>query len=341
MNAPFYVHLAESGELFRRAAALEDRLASCDICPWMCRVNRLAGEAKVCLSRYLPVVSARAPHFGEEPALSGTHLEKEAGGTGNIFMGKCNLRCVYCQNWQISQNLQPEPGIGFNEFAAMLLDLQDRGCHNVGFVSPTHWTPQIAKAVDLAARKGLRLPLIYNTNGYDSVEVLRLLEGVFDIYLPDLRYSDDANAKELSKVVDYTSHARAAVREMFRQTGPDLVMDERGLVLRGLVIRLLILPNDLAGLRETLQWISNTLSPRVTLSVMTQYYPAHRVNDSTFPLLNRRIRPSEYEKVLDWLDEFGFENGWFQPLEAGAADYYRPDFTNESVPFRDALDFTG
>jgi putative pyruvate formate lyase activating enzyme len=341
MNPASYVRLAASGELAQRAALLENRLASCDICPWLCRVNRLAGESKVCLSKYLPVISASAPHFGEEPALSGTHLGTDACGTGNVFMGSCNMRCVYCQNWQISQDLRSDAEVGFEDFAAMLIDLQDRGCHNIGFVSAAQWAPQIVKAAEIAARGGLRLPLIYNTNAYDSLDVLRLLEGVFDIYLPDLRYSDDSIARELSKVPNYTAHARTAVQEMFRQTGPDLVMDERGLVRRGLVIRLLILPNDLAGLRETLEWIRGTLSPRVTLSVMTQYFPAHRVNDTSFPLLNRRIRRSEYEKVLGWLDELGFENGWIQPLEAGAADYYRPDFTDRSLPFRDALDFTG
>ncbi|HSW51528.1 MAG TPA: radical SAM protein [Bryobacteraceae bacterium] len=343
MSAPSYIRLLNQGELERRVSLLEARLASCDICPWLCRVNRLAGESKVCVSKHLPVVSACAPHFGEEPALSGANLGEAARGTGNIFLGHCNLRCVYCQNWQISQDLRPEgrPGeVSFDELAGMMLSLEAKGCHNIGFVSPTHWTPQIVRAVELAARRGLSIPLIYNTNGYDSCEVLRLLEGIIDIYLPDLRYADEGVAREYSRTPNYVQHARESILEMHRQVGPGLETDEQGIVRRGLIIRLLILPNDLAGLRETLQWIRDALSPRVTLSVMSQYYPTHKVDGEAFPLLSRRIRQSEYEKVLGWLEEFGFDNGWIQPFEAGAADYYRPDFSNRSLPFADARDFT-
>jgi putative pyruvate formate lyase activating enzyme len=344
MSLPSYLELLDSGELARRVSLLDARLAQCDICPWNCQVNRQAGETKVCGSAYLPLVSAWAPHFGEEPALSGTHLPKgEARGTGNVFLGRCNMRCVYCQNWQISQDFRNPAACSetdFDQLAAILLELQAKGCHNIGFVSPTHFVPQIVRAVETAARRGLRLPLIYNTNSYDSVEVLHLLEGVFDIYLADLRYSDDAVAREYSQVPGYVGHARAAVAEMYRQTDHKLVTDERGLVRRGLIIRLLILPNGLAGLRGTLEWIRETLSPQVTLSVMSQYYPANKVSEERFPLLNRRISPREYETVLRWLEELGFENGWIQPLEAQAADYYQPDFRNASLPFADARDFT-
>jgi putative pyruvate formate lyase activating enzyme len=250
------------------------------------------------------------------------------------------LRCVYCQNWQISQQRSGEREIEFEELAGIMLDLERQGCHNVGFVSPTHFAPQIVRAVEIAAARGLCKPLIYNTNAYDSVEILRLLEGVFDIYLPDLRYSHDPAAREYSRAPDYPERARAAIAEMFRQVGDELVLDERGIVERGLIIRLLILPNDLAGLRDSLRWIRDALSPRVTLSVMSQYYPAHRAAAGEFPLLDRPIRQSEFDKVLGWLDEFGFENGWVQPLEAGASDYYRPDFRDRSLPFADARDFS-
>jgi putative pyruvate formate lyase activating enzyme len=330
------VGLCESGEVARRVAALDAMLASCDICPWDCRVNRIEDQTKVCVAGYLPIVSSWAAHFGEEPALSGTC------GAGNIFFGHCNLRCVYCQNWQISQdfrNTRPAGEMGFERLAEIMLELQAKRCHNIGFVSPTHFVPQIVRSLEIAAGRGLRLPLIYNTNAYDSVEVLRLLDGVIDIYLPDLKYSDDSVAKEYSKIPDYVRHSRAAVGEMYRQVGDELVMDKGGLLRRGLVIRLLVLPNDLAGLRETLQWLRETLSPRVTLSVMSQFYPTNKVGEDRFPLLNRRIRPREFEKVLEWLDYFGFENGWIQPLEAGAASYYRPDFRNAEAPFRDAADF--
>jgi putative pyruvate formate lyase activating enzyme len=345
MRLPSYVGLLESGELQRRVNLLDNRLESCDICPWLCRVDRRQGETKVCLSRYLPVVAAWAPHFGEEPALSGTDLGKgEAGGSGNVFLGNCNLRCAYCQNWQISQDFRAASEgaeMSFDRLAAVLVELQARGCHNIGFVSPTHFTPQIVRAVALAAGNGLRLPLVYNTNAYDSVDVLRLLEGVFDIYLPDLKYSEDEVAREYSKAPGYTGFARAAVEEMYRQVGGELELDERGLARRGLIIRLLILPNDLAGLRDTLEWVRETLSPRVALSVMSQYYPTTRLSGERHALLSRRIGLGEYEKVRGWVESFGFENGWIQPLEAQAADYYRPDFSDPGLPFADALDFAG
>jgi len=335
--------LLESGELARRAEALEAMLASCNICPWDCRVNRLNNQTKVCVAGYLPIVSSWAPHFGEEPALSGTHLPKgEARGAGNIFFGHCNLRCVYCQNWQISQNFRetrPSGEVSFERLAQIMLELQEHGCHNIGLVSPTHFVPQIVRALVIAARQGLRLPLVYNTNAYDSVDVLRLLDGIVDIYLPDLKYADNEVGRELSRIPEYVERARAAIAEMYRQTGDELLLDERGLLRRGLVIRLLILPNDLAGVRESLEWIRQTLSPRVTLSIMTQYFPTNKVSDERFPLLNRKIREREYERVLEWLEEFGFENGWIQPLEAEAASYYRPDFRDREMPFPDARDF--
>jgi len=343
MRFPSYLALLENGELARRVELLDRMLVSCDICPWDCRVNRLANQTRVCVAGRLPIVSSWAPHFGEEPALSGSHLARgEARGAGNIFFGHCNLRCVYCQNWQISQDFRStRPGgeVSFERLAEIMLELQQQSCHNIGLVSPTHFVPQIARSLEIAARRGLHLPLVYNTNAYDSVEVLRLLDGVIDIYLPDLKYSDDVAAREYSKVPEYVEHSRAAVREMYRQLGDELVTDGRGLLRRGLVIRLLALPNDLAGVRETLEWIRDALSPRVTLSVMSQYYPANKVSDERFPLLNRKVRPREFERVLEWLDELGFENGWIQPLEAEAGSYYRPDFRNAAMPFRDAADF--
>jgi putative pyruvate formate lyase activating enzyme len=343
MKFPSYLELSRNGVLTQRVELLERLLASCTICPWDCHVNRVANQTKVCVAGYLPIVSSWAPHFGEEPALSGTHLPKgEAKGAGNVFLGHCNMRCVYCQNWQISQDFRNARGAGetsFDRLAEILVELQARDCHNIGFVSPTHFVPQIVRSVHLAAQKGLCLPLVYNTNAYDSVEVLQLLDGIFDIYLPDLKYSDDAAAKEYSKVSNYVQHARSAVAEMFRQVGDELVLDGRRLLRRGLVIRLLLLPNDLAGLRENLEWIRDVLSSRVTLSIMSQYYPTNKVSDEHFPLLNRKVRRREYEKALDWLEYFGFENGWIQPLESGAASYYRPDFRDSQTPFQDAADF--
>jgi putative pyruvate formate lyase activating enzyme len=341
---PSYLKLPP-GELDRRVEALDRLLESCTVCPWDCHVNRLRDETKVCVAGYLPIVSSYAPHFGEEPVLSGTHLGADARGTGNIFLGHCNLRCVYCQNWQISQDFRtqrPNHETSFERMAEMMLELQERGCHNIGFVSPTHFAPQIARAVAIAVKRGLRLPLIYNTNAYDSVEVLRLLDGVFDVYLPDLKYAEESVAQEYSKIPHYVESARAAIAEMYRQLGDVAVYDDRGLLRRGLVIRLLVLPNDMAGIRETLEWIRAELSPRVTISLMSQYFVTHKVEKAggeLFPLINRRIRPREFERVLEWAEDLGFENGWVQPLDEGAAEYYRPDFRNAEMPFRDARDF--
>lgn len=340
---PGYVRLLETGGLGARAARLEGMLSRCTVCPWECGVNRLNDETKVCVAGRLPIVSSYAPHFGEEPALSGSQLPPgEARGAGNIFLGHCNLRCVYCQNWQISQNLKQRPAneVSIERLAGMMLELQDQGCHNIGFVSPAHFVPQIVRAIELAARRGLHLPLIYNTNAYDSTEVLRLLDGIFDVYLPDLKYADEAIARQYSKAPHYVRSARAAIKEMYRQVGDTLSLDERSLVRRGLVIRLLVLPNDLAGLRDTLEWIARELSASVTLSVMSQFYPSHKATGTDhYPLLSRKIRLREFEQVLEWLEELGFENGWAQPLEGGAADYYRPDFSNRVAPFADVRDF--
>lgn len=347
---PSYLRLAETGELARRADRLEEMLSSCTLCPWDCHVNRIQNETKVCVAGYLPIISSYGPHFGEEPALSGTQLGVgRAKGAGNIFLGHCNLRCVYCQNWQISQDFRtqrPRGEVSFERLAAMMLELQEQGCHNIGFVSPTHFSAQIVRALTLAVAGGLRLPLIYNTNAYDSVEVLRQLDGIFDIYLPDLKYSSSGVAHEYSKIPHYVESARAAIQEMYRQVGEELVMDEQNLLRRGLVIRLLVLPNELAGIQESLEWIHDHLSPRVTLSLMSQYYPTNKVGkadrlsgEDLFPLLNRKIRPREWDQALEFADRLGFENGWIQPLEDDSSDYYRPDFSNRSFPFQDAREF--
>jgi putative pyruvate formate lyase activating enzyme len=330
---PAYRQLYETGELHERARVLESMLGSCTICPHDCRNNRLKGELARCYSGYLPIVSAYTPHFGEEPALVGTH------GVGNIFFGNCNLRCVYCQNYSISQNWKEERKneVSFERLAEMMLELQDRGCHEVGLVSPTHFVPQIISSLVIAAGRGLHIPLIYNTNAYDSVEVLRLLDGIVDIYLPDLKYSDDEMGYRYSKVKEYSVYAKAAIAEMHRQVGPELVIGEDGLVKRGLIIRHLVLPNDIAGSKETLRWIRGTLGERTTLSVMAQYFPTHKA--LTTELLDRSIRESEYEKVLAYLDLLGIENGWAQEYESSI--YYKPEFEDRAEPFKGKADNSG
>ena len=332
---PNYLALDESGELEQRVQALEKMLLSCTVCPHDCGNNRMENELARCYSGRLPIVSSYTQHFGEEPCLVGTR------GAGLIFFGNCNLRCVYCQNYQISQahKEQIKNEVTHERLAEIMLELQARGCHNISFVSPTHFAPQMARAILLAAARGLRLPIVYNTNAYDSVEVLRLLDGVVDIYLPDLKYAENEAGYQYSKVKNYRDHARRALTEMYRQMGDELIFGEGELLKRGLVIRLLVLPNDLAGVRESLEWIREALSPRVAVSMMAQYYATNRAaTDARYLLLSRRITESEWLRALSALDELGMEEGWMQEYD-GAAYYYRPDFTDREVPFKDIRDF--
>ncbi|HAF12427.1 MAG TPA: radical SAM protein [Blastocatellia bacterium] len=336
MNGPGYLKLFSRGELQRRVAALETLLERCTVCPRDCFNDRLRDEIAACYSGRLPIVSSYTAHFGEEPALVGTC------GAGNIFFGNCNLRCTYCQNYQISQThkQQLKNEITHERLADIMLELQAKGCHNINFVSPTHFAPQMARSILLAAGGGLHLPIVYNTNAYDSVEVLHLLEGVVDIYLPDLKYAEDEAGYLYSKVSGYKDHARRAIKEMYAQVGDDLVFGEDGLLQRGLIIRLLVLPNDIGGVRESLEWIRDELSPRVAVSMMAQYYPTHQAaTNQRYLLLSRRITQTEWLRALTALDELGMENGWMQVFD-GAAYYYRPDFSDSETPFKDIRDFT-
>jgi len=332
---PSYVGLLESGELTRRVEALEALLARCTVCPRDCFNNRLENEIAACYSGRLPIVSSYTPHFGEEPALVGTR------GAGNIFFGNCNLRCVYCQNYQISQTHkeQIKNEVTHERLAEMMLELQERGCHNIDFVSPTHFAPQMARAILIAAERGLRLPIVYNTNAYDSVDVLRLLDGIVDVYLPDLKYAENEAGYLYSKVNIYKDCARLAIAERHRQMSDKRVFGEDGLLKRGLIIRLLVLPNDIAGVRESLEWIRQELSPRVAISLMAQYYATNQAaTHDRFVLLSRRITESEWLRAAALLDDLGMEEGWMQEYD-GAAHYYRPDFNNRETPFRDIRDY--
>jgi len=333
---PSYLGLLRTGELRQRVAALEALLERCTVCPRDCLNNRLNDEIAACYSGRLPIVSSYTAHFGEEPPLVGTR------GAGNIFFGNCNLRCVYCQNYQISQTHkeQIKNEVSHERLAEMMLELQARGCHNINFVSPTHFAPQMARAVLIAAEQGLRLPIVYNTNAYDSVEVLKLLDGIVDVYLPDLKYAGDDEGFLYSKVRSYASVSRAAITEMHRQMGSELVYDKDGLLKRGLVIRLLVLPNDIGGVGESLQWIRDELSPGVAVSLMAQYYPTNVAGtNARYALLSRRIRETEWLRAAAALDEMGMQEGWMQEFD-GAAFYYRPNFDDPETPFRDVRDFT-
>jgi putative pyruvate formate lyase activating enzyme len=334
-SEPSYLTLLRTGALERRVEALEALLERCTVCPRDCLNNRLQNEIAACYSGRLPIVSSFTPHFGEEPGLVGTR------GAGNIFFGNCNLRCVYCQNYQISQTHkeQIKNEITHERLAAIMLELQSRGCHNINFVSPTHFAPQMARAILLAAGQGLHLPIVYNTNAYDSVEVLRLLDGIVDVYLPDLKYADSEAGYIYSKVSGYKEYSRKAIAEMYRQTGDELVYGEDKLLKRGLVIRLLVLPNDIAEVRESLEWIKDELSPRVAVSLMAQYYPTNQAStNQRYVLLSRRIRESEWLKAVAALSALEMEEGWMQEFD-GAAYYYRPDFSDRETPFRDIRDF--
>ncbi len=330
-----YLRLLRDGTLEKRVADLERLLERCTVCPRDCLNNRLNDEIAACYSGRLPIVSSYTAHFGEEPPLVGTK------GAGNIFFGNCNLRCVYCQNYQISQShkQQLRNQITHERLAEMMLELQSRGCHNINFVSPTHFAPQMARAILIAAQQGLDVPIVYNTNSYDAVEVLRLLDRVVDVYLPDLKYADDESGYTYSKVSGYKDFSRLALKEMFRQTGDELVFDENGLLRRGLVVRLLVLPNDIGSTKESIEWIRDELSPRVAISLMAQYYPTHQAEtNKRYMLLSRRIRESEWMKATSALEELGMEEGWVQEFD-GSAYYYRPDFSDADRPFRDIRDF--
>lgn len=332
---PKFLELYHSGELEKRVLQLGELLEACTVCPKDCGNNRLKDEIAACYSGALPIVSSYTAHFGEEPALSGTN------GAGNIFFGNCNLRCVYCQNYQISQNWKKEKKneITHERLAEMMLELEAKGCHNIGFVSPTHFAPQMARAILIAAEKGLQLPIVYNTNAYDTVEVLKLLDGIVDIYLPDFKYADNADGFTYSKVRGYTDFARKALKEMFRQTDDELIFGEDGLLKKGLVIRMLVLPNDLAGIEENLIWIKENLSPKVSISLMAQYYATNKAaTDSRYILLSRKISEREWFKAVSLLEDLGFENGFMQEFES-ASLYYRPDFTDAEKPFKDIRDF--
>ncbi len=327
---PEYISLYRSGELERRAESLEARLSSCDICPRECGVNRLENEPGFCHSARLSVVSTVCAHHGEEPALSGNR------GSGTVFFGNCNMRCVYCQNYQISQDWERQKSkeMACHTLAEQILYLQDKlGCHNINFVSPSHFVPQLVRAVLEAVPMGLRLPLVYNTNGYDSIRSLRELDGIIGIYLPDLRYASNKWARKFSQAPDYVTYARAAIKEMYRQVG-NLVVDDEGIAQKGLLVRHLILPNRLAGSEDSLTWLVSQISPRITVSIMSQYFPSHKA--PRIPLLARTISASEYSEVSGLLGKLGIESGWLQEEEASVN--YLPDFTGEGHPFELAAD---
>jgi putative pyruvate formate lyase activating enzyme len=297
-----YVELYERGILKKRKEKLNKLLEKCHLCPRKCLVNRLQDEKGFCGAGRRVVVSSYNLHFGEEPPISGYR------GSGTIFFTHCNLRCCFCQNYPISQ-LGNGQEVDISELATMMTKLQKLGAHNINFVTPTHFVPPIVEALEVAVGEGLKIPLVYNSGGYDSVETLQLLDGIVDIYMPDAKYSSPETARRYSKADDYFEVNKKALLEMHRQVG-DLKMDKEGIANRGLLIRHLVMPEDVVGSRKVLEFIAKNISQNTYMSIMAQYHPAHLAFE--FPELSRRISKREYDAVLKMADELGLERGWRQ-----------------------------
>jgi putative pyruvate formate lyase activating enzyme len=315
---PVYVTLHEQGLLKERALELLALASPCRLCPRCCGVDRSRGERGFCGAGSSVRVAKALPHMGEEPAISGTH------GAGTIFFTHCNLRCCFCQNYQISREHLGRD-VSADALADMMLDLQANGCHNISLVSAAHYLPGIVEALAAATQRGLRLPLVYNTNGYESLKVLRLLDGIVDVYLPDAKYCSDVRAVRCSEAPGYHRINMAALREMLRQVG-QLETDEQGIALRGLIIRHLVLPDGLTDTYRVLRQIKKTLGPFTTVSLMGQYTPCFEA--SGHPALGRTLSPEEYRGACAMLEELGFFNGWRQECKPEDRSFV-PDFRQQ------------
>jgi putative pyruvate formate lyase activating enzyme len=294
-------------------------LKKCELCPRQCKVNRSRGQKGYCGLESELLIAHYGLHFGEEPPISGT------GGSGTIFFASCNMRCIYCQNYQISHSVDGTRH-SIQSLTEIFLSLEKDGAHNINLVSPTPYVPFIAAAIREARKSGLTIPFVYNTNAFDNVETLKSLEGLIDIYLPDFKYWNSRIGRTLSDVKDYAKWAKAAILEMKAQKG-DLVVED-GIAKRGLLIRHLVLPNNLGGSREILGWIKDRLGVNTHISLMSQYTPLHGAHE--FPMLNRRVTEEEYGRVLEAATGHGFHNVFVQDLES--APLYVPDFNREN-PF--------
>lgn len=277
-------------------------LEKCSICPRRCGVNRLKGQKGFCRVGRLPIVYSHSPHFGEEPPISGT------AGSGTIFFSYCNLKCVYCQNYKFSQ-LQEGKEVVIEVLAKYMLELQASGCHNINLVTPTHFMPQILEALVVATGSGLKIPLVYNTSGYELPNIIKLLDGIVDIYLVDMRYSDEKNAEKYSSAPRYPQYNQASVIEMHRQVGI-AKFDKKGIIESGVIIRHLVLPNDIAGTEDIMRFISQKLSKDAYISLMSQYTPYYQAQE--YPEISRRISCEEYEEAKKAMEKYGLYNGWVQ-----------------------------
>ena len=299
MLRPAYLSLGRN-ELHRRADRAVAALAECRACPRDCGVNRLEDKWAACKTGRYALVSSHFPHFGEEDCLRGWR------GSGTIFFGHCNLRCVFCQNYDISQAIRPGASEGQRPeaIAAMMLELQDRGCHNINFVTPEHVVPQVIEAVAVAVDRGLGLPIVYNTSGYDALESIALMDGIVDIYMPDFKYWSAERSRTYLKAENYSEAARSVIEAMHHQVGP-LVVDDQGLARRGLIVRHLVMPGALDETRAILQWIADTLGRETYVNLMDQYYPAGKVSAAQYPELNRRLSSREFGEARTMARELG------------------------------------
>lgn len=286
---PSYIKSYQEGVLQDRIEKALKILENCSLCPRNCGAKRHKGEKGFCRGGFLPGVSSFSPHFGEEGPLVGSH------GSGTIFLTHCSLRCLFCQNYSIS-HLGEGQEVSFEMLGKMMIELQRKGCHNINFVTPTHYVPQILKAILFAVEKGLSVPLVYNTGGYDSVETLKLLDGVFDIYMPDFKYSDSRAGRAYSQAPDYPQVTKLALKEMYRQVG-DLILDERGIARKGLLVRHLVLPEGLAGTGEAMRFLASEISINTYVNIMDQYHPCGKIPAGS--PLNRRITQEEFAEAVN------------------------------------------
>ncbi len=315
---PGYLRLYETGALAEISRRLDRHLSRCTLCSWKCGVNRIRGERGFCRSPSRITVAKALPHFGEEPPLVGRR------GSGTIFFSYCNLRCTFCQNYQIS-HLHVGRSVSENALADIMLSLQERGCHNINLVSATHFLPLVVRALNLAIPRGLNLPLVYNSNGYEDTETLREIAGTIDLYLPDAKYGGDFEAKMLSGAQNYVAASLAALEEMHRQVG-SLEVGADGVARRGIIVRHLILPGDVSRTEKVLRLIKERLGTGIHVSLMGQYFPSYRASETAG--LNRRISRELWQRCAGLLAELGFELGWVQPPDE-VDDTYVPDFTKE------------
>ncbi len=302
---------------------LDKILSKCTICPHKCKINRKKGERGFCGAGYEPVVSSAMPHHGEEPPISGNR------GSGTIFFTYCNMKCVYCQNYQISQEREGRK-VSTQDIADIILKLQAEGCHNINFVSPTIWIPQIVEALSIAKKNGLTIPTVFNTGGYDNPQLIKMLSGAVDIYMPDARYSSSAAAEKYSGIKDYAKYNKQSLKEMYSQVG-GLKLDSNGIARKGLLVRLLVMPDNIGGIRETLDFIKNELSTDVYLSIMAQYHPVYKARD--YPELHRKITAGEYSEIVKYAEKIGFNFGWTQnhiSLNSNK-DLFMPNFKDKDV----------